>query len=330
MKVYLHTEAREISPTARSSFVDGEGCFSFRTLILPKKAVVTFTFRTAQFICEGTDSSRKRSEAMVYMMTRKYFDAGGIRLSYLDNEQRGCPVLLCLHGLFGNARAYCSLADALQNDWHVYSLDQRGHGWSDHAAPGHYQREDYLCDIIAFIESIIRESPVVILGHSLGGINAYQVAARRKDLVRALIIEDAGAVEQDDASFARDIVDCTPTLQELGKSLEEFGITDPAYFLESAVERDEGWAFRFDKDSIPESQQNLNDDWWEDFLGSSCPALLLHGGKSWVVTAEHIREMAEKRPNTTFRIFPDAGHTVQLDEPSGYTSAVIEFLNRIS
>ncbi len=262
-------------------------------------------------------------------MMRRYFTTRGIRLSYLDNEQCGRPVLLCLHGHFGNARAYSGLGERLRDDWHVYSLDQRGHGWSDHADRGFYRREDLLNDIITFIESIIRESPVVILGHSLGGINAYQVAARRKDFVRALIIEDAGAVEQDDASFARDIVDVAPTLQDLGRSLERFGITNPAYFIESAVERDGGWAFRFDKENLPDSQQNLNGDWWDDYLGSSCPALLLHGGKSWVVTDDHIREMAEKRQNTSCRIFPDAGHTVLLDEPVGYTEAVIEFLRKI-
>jgi pimeloyl-ACP methyl ester carboxylesterase len=36
--------------------------------------------------------------------------------------------------------------------------------------------------------------PVIVLGHSLGGITAYQLAARHPELVRALIIEDIGAV----------------------------------------------------------------------------------------------------------------------------------------
>ncbi|MFJ3213137.1 alpha/beta fold hydrolase [Streptomyces flaveolus] len=42
---------------------------------------------------------------------------------------------------------------------------------------------------------------VVVLGHSLGSVNAYQRAARGPDLVRALIIEDLGAEVDDDLSF---------------------------------------------------------------------------------------------------------------------------------
>ena len=35
---------------------------------------------------------------------------------------------------------------------------------------------------------------MVVLGHSLGGVTAYQLAAQHPELVRALIIEDVGAV----------------------------------------------------------------------------------------------------------------------------------------
>ncbi|MFB5682344.1 alpha/beta fold hydrolase [Paenibacillus terreus] len=41
-------------------------------------------------------------------------------------------------------------------------------------------------------------NPVVILGHSLGGVNAYQFAAKYPAFVRALIIEDIGAEIKDD------------------------------------------------------------------------------------------------------------------------------------
>ncbi len=95
---------------------------------------------------------------------------------------------------------YTPLAEALRPDWRVVALDQRGHGDSDHAKT--YTRDDYLSDLNSLFAHLALNEPVVMLGNSLGGVNAYQFAARRPELVRALVIEDIGAVIGDDTSFA--------------------------------------------------------------------------------------------------------------------------------
>ncbi|MGM1047257.1 MAG: alpha/beta fold hydrolase [Bacillota bacterium] len=261
-------------------------------------------------------------------MIRKYYTSQNLRLSYLDNEQEGKPILICLHGHFGNARYFAGLMEQL-GDWHVYSIDQRGHGWSEHAETGHYEREDYIQDVLVFIQKVLNNEPVVILGHSLGGINAYQIASRCNDLVKGLIIEEAGAIEKDDASFAPRIVDYAPTLKELGDNLKQFKIHDSRYFLENAVETENGWCYRFDKSNLSESQKKLNGNWWDDFLNSSCPTILLHGKESWVVSQDHIEDMASKRKNTKFVVFSKSGHTVNLDEPQKYFDVVNQFLDEL-
>ncbi|MFB6363494.1 alpha/beta fold hydrolase [Paenibacillus elgii] len=258
-------------------------------------------------------------------MIRKYFTSKYLTLSYLDNEQEGKPVLICLHGLFGSARYFAGLMEQL-TDWHVYSIDQRGHGWSGHASAGQYDREDFVEDIAAFFQQVLNNEPVMILGHSLGGFNAYQFASKYGHLVKGLIIEEAGAIEKDDASFAPHMIDHALTLKELGDSLIQFGIQSAGYFLESAVETEAGWRFRFDKNHLDEVQMKLNGNWWDDFLHSSCPALLIHGKLSWVVSQEHIEEMAAKRKNTKYVVFDQSSHAVLMDEPQKYIDTVKSFL----
>jgi pimeloyl-ACP methyl ester carboxylesterase len=76
----------------------------------------------------------------------------------------------------------------LTQRWHVYALDFRGHGRSSRTPP--YRYKDHIEDTISFIEGCVRES-VVLFGSSMGGMVALMVAARRPDLVKAIIFGDS-------------------------------------------------------------------------------------------------------------------------------------------
>jgi pimeloyl-ACP methyl ester carboxylesterase len=130
-------------------------------------------------------------------MTRSEFCHNGLGLSYLDAGGAGRP-LIALHAHWMEAVTYSDLAAALAPTWRVIALDQRGHGHSDHARS--YSRDDYLGDLAALFEHLRIES-AVLLGNSLGGVNAYQFAARHPERVEALIVEEIGVVIDVDASF---------------------------------------------------------------------------------------------------------------------------------
>lgn len=110
-----------------------------------------------------------------------------MRLAYHEWGE-GAP-LLALHGHFGSGLVWSRLAEALPG-WHVVAPDQRGHGRTGRSPD--YSREGYVADAEELIETL-GLAPAVVLGHSLGGVNAYQLAARRPELVRAVIVEDAPA-----------------------------------------------------------------------------------------------------------------------------------------
>ncbi|MGW4497691.1 alpha/beta fold hydrolase [Micromonospora sp. NPDC004336] len=132
---------------------------------------------------------------------RKFFTVGSRRLSYLDFGGSGAP-LLALHGHYNEAAAFAPLAEALAPRWRVIALDQRGHGASDRTDS--YERDDYVADVAAFHRHL-DVGPTAVLGHSLGGANAYQYAARHADRVTALIVEDIGAVVDVDWSFTTNL-----------------------------------------------------------------------------------------------------------------------------
>lgn len=111
----------------------------------------------------------------------------GIRLAYAQGPNRGRAVLL-LHAQSASWRNYGTVLPALAEQFHVFAVDIAGHGESDRT-PDHYDAHTNADDIIAFIDEVVG-GPVILSGHSSGGLIAALVAAKAPDLVRALLLED--------------------------------------------------------------------------------------------------------------------------------------------
>ncbi|MFD0375852.1 alpha/beta fold hydrolase [Streptomyces sp. NPDC127112] len=242
----------------------------------------------------------------------------GRRLSYLDSGGPG-QLLLALHGHFAEARTFTPLARQLAPDWRVVALDQRGHGYSDR--PPDFSRDGYVEDAAAVLHHL-GSGPAVVLGHSLGGVNAYHLAFRRPRLVRALVIEDIGAEVDGDLSFCLTWPHRTPTRAAL---LEALGGSAP-HLTDAVREYGDGWGLAFHPEDMAASQRALNGDHWQAWLGSDCPALLVRGSRSGVLPAGHARAMAAGRPGTRLVELP-AGHTVHATDPGGFAAAVRAFLD---
>ena len=133
-------------------------------------------------------------------MKRYSFSSKDLELSYVDtgeiNSKRGVIIALHAHGM--EASTFATFTEKMKSEWRIIALDQRGHGFSEHAAT--YRREDYINDILNLFKHL-RLDKAVLLGNSLGGINAYQFAARYPDKVQAFIIEDAEVNINADMSF---------------------------------------------------------------------------------------------------------------------------------
>ncbi|WUR60996.1 alpha/beta hydrolase [Micromonospora chokoriensis] len=249
---------------------------------------------------------------------RGFFTVDGLKLSYLDFGGSGIP-LLALHGHYNEASAFAPLAEALAPRWRVIALDQRGHGESDRAES--YGRDDYVADVNAFHRHL-GVGPVAVLGHSLGGVNAYQYAGRHPDRVTAVIVEDIGAVVDCDWSFTTRLPRKTPAREALASAL---GAAAP--YLECSFRQSkDGWGFSFDIDDTVASQKALNGDHWTDWVAVSCPTLLIRGTRSDELAADHAREMIARRPGSAQLVELPAGHVVHHDAQAQFAAAVGAFL----
>lgn len=116
------------------------------------------------------------------------FEHDGLTLRFDDSGEADLVPVVLLHGLSSARSTWNGLAAALAGRYRVLTLDDRGHGESDHA-PGAYLLANYGADAVAFLEHTV-DQPAMLIGHSLGGVIAAYVARERPDLVRGVILED--------------------------------------------------------------------------------------------------------------------------------------------
>jgi len=98
-----------------------------------------------------------------------YFDVRGLR--YHVRHWTGDPAnrMLLLHGWMDVSASFQFLVDALAHDWDVFAPDWRGYGLTDWGRSDCYWFPDYLADLDALLEHIQPDTPVNLVGHSLGG-----------------------------------------------------------------------------------------------------------------------------------------------------------------
>ncbi|WP_406234394.1 alpha/beta fold hydrolase [Nocardia sp. NBC_01009] len=253
-------------------------------------------------------------------MHRNELTIDGRRISYLDAGGDGKP-LLAMHGHLEEAATWAQLAADLAPQWRVIAPDQRGHGDSDRGPD--YSLEGYVADAVAVIEHL-GVGPVAILGHSGRGITAMRVAAQRPDLVSALIVEEIGAVHV--STGALDFVlgwpQQAPTRQEL---LDALGFAAPMFAEVLRENPDGSWRLPFVPQDMVDSENLVTGDYWADWLGSTCPALLIVGNKRPCVDPALAQAMVTKGANTTL-VTLDTDHFAHKGDPAGFAAAVRNFL----
>jgi 3-oxoadipate enol-lactonase len=113
---------------------------------------------------------------------------GEISLSY-EVTGEGQP-LLFIHGLGSSGRDWELQVAFFSPHYRVVTFDLRGHGQSDHP-PGPYSIRLFAADTAGLIERL-GIAPAHVVGLSLGGMVAFQLAVDRPDLLRSLVIVNSG------------------------------------------------------------------------------------------------------------------------------------------
>lgn len=213
------------------------------------------------------------------------------------------PTLVLVHGLSGSSRWWSAVVPRLRRHVDVKLLD----------VP-RFDRTFRPTATVAWLEKTIAPwAPVVLVGHSLGGLACARLAARRTDLVAGLVLIAPVGMP------SRGVVGH-------GLPLARAILSAPPRFL-ALLAAD---ALRAGPESVVRGALHaVGARLRDDVEAIEVPTLLLWGGRDPLVPVEQSREWQRLLPHAQLEILPDAGHVPMVEAVEPFVEALERFVDEV-
>ena len=250
--------------------------------------------------------------------TGKYIEIDGANIYYEEIENSGKPVLLFLHGGFGNIEDFNPILSIYTNDYYIIGIDSRGHGKSTLGANNlTYKRLQF--DVEAIVNHLQLKN-IDIIGYSDGGVIAYRLAAANKISIRKMVTIGATWSLSDAELMEKTMEGETP---ERGRETwlrrsfdfhQKYNpIPDFDKFARCVFEM---WTDKTEDGYPQESVENIN-----------VPTLIIRGNDDYTFPLESAVELTMKIKNSLFFNIPFAPHDAHRKYPQIFEIVTKEFLN---
>lgn len=242
------------------------------------------------------------------------------------------PDVVLLHGLFGMGNNLGGLSRSLQEYYRVHSLDLPNHGrsaWTDNM-----DLAELAAAVVRWMDHRHLEMAHVV-GHSLGGKVAMQLALDAPYRVDALVVADIAPVTyppRHDAVFAAlaavDRASCRSRNEAAALMAEHLQEESVIQFLLLSLSRDQEGLFRwrFNYPVLRDSYLQLR-----KAVAGQMPfngrTLFIKGGASDYILPEHETVIAKHFPNAEIAELPGAGHWLHVEQPKRFNQLVRNFLD---
>ena len=264
-----------------------------------------------------------------------------LRLHLLEWGEPDAPPLLLLHGGNQSAHSWDLVSLHLADRYHIYALDQRGHGDSEWARDAEYAPDQMARDALALIAQEGVAAPIVV-GHSMGGMVTMRLTALEPTLPRAVGLVDVGPeVSQRGAETIRNFVVRNTEFDQLDQFIDRVVAYDPFRSREH-IERTARYNLvrRSDGRYVSKSDRLLHDpefrqrarpdserrDVAQGFHAFAGPTLLIRGERSNILEAEAAQRFVAGLPNARLVEVSECGHNVHSQNTPGFLDALTPWL----
>ncbi len=252
----------------------------------------------------------------------RYYDAGPAP----DGARAGDgPNLIFLHGLGGDAADWAPNIGPVSKHYHVYALDQIGFGRSDKPS-GDYKIETFVTYLEGFMQ-VLNIPKATLVGNSLGGWIAAEFAIRHPDRVDKLVLVDAAGLRARASEILPvfGLAAWAEKRQQLEGALRDRRLVEiefERFSLAWHLKRGDSKTIERVVASVLAGKEFLDDN----AAAIRAPTLVLWGRNDlWIPLAMGER-LAKAVPGAKLVVLDRCGHLPQLERPTEFNSALLEFL----
>lgn len=259
-------------------------------------------------------------------MDFQFTEVNGLHVRYVDAGS-GMPLLL-IHGLGGAIESWINNIDALAKDMRVIALDLPGFGYSDKPKMS-YTIKFYVDFVARFIKKL-DIAPAAIVGSSLGGHVACELAITRPELVsRLVVISPPGALPR---SFTG-----TPALKKYVRVLQAKSVAQVKKALVAVDGKpvaDDYAKIVFEKLAMPGAKEAF----LSALAGSAkaprlnnrlskikIPTMVMWGKDDIMIPAKYVKPFIGMK-NSRIVLLENCGHRPHVDRPGVFNRLVLDFV----
>lgn len=252
----------------------------------------------------------------------------GVRMHYVEQGRRDGPVLVLLHGYTDSYRSFDLDYALLPARYHVYALDQRGHG--DSSRPNCcYSQSAFAADVVAFLNAR-GHTRAILVGHSMGSFIAQQVALEYPSRVRALVLVGSAPTAKGNPVIA-DLKSVVDTLED---PIDPAFVRDfqastfyrpiPPSFLDTAVRESLKVPARVWKATLSGLVAEDHSARLDDLR---VPALVVGGDRDSIFSVAEQQALARKLCQGRLLLYPETGHAPHVEQPRRFVTDLTAFVD---
>lgn len=275
-------------------------------------------------IPDSKENGEKR-DTLQYLFT----EVGGLRVRYADRGF-GDSVVLLLHGFGGDLDNWMFNLDSLAEKHRVLALDLPGHGQSVKT-----NVDPSLSGMATFVRKfldVLSVSSVHVVGHSMGGAIAMQLASDSPETVKSLgLICSAGLGPDINSDYLRGFVEAQ-SQQELKLVLQQLFADESLVNLQlvndllnyKRIDGVEATLNALSETLISAGEQTFLTD---NIVASGIPVLVIWGKQDRIIPVSHAQNFSAAGGYCVeVEIFDSAGHMVQMEKAYEVNRSLLNFL----
>lgn len=242
------------------------------------------------------------------------------------------PWIMLIHGLFGNLDNLSALRRLLTDDYQVLAIDLLDHGQSSFSQT--FSFTENAQSIVELINTLKIEQ-ISLIGHSLGGKVAMQIALDHAELISHLVVLDIAPVKYESRHTAVFTgLESVPlatldSRKEAEQALAEHVTEKPTrqFLLKSLYNQHGIWRWRFNLELLHRDYQKLTAAIESDHSYQG-PVLFIKGSLSDYLLLEHRPAVVKLFPNSQSKMLANTGHWLHAEKPEACAQLIVNFLQK--